>query len=430
MAPIHKFFRMSVDFSCFPVLLNAFPHGRMLPNLRELEIIYSVPEQYLTLFFQDSLTRIDVGVGITASAAVALLYAIAATTPQLQTLDFRQGDGALATHASSAFTRAICSQRRLEQCRVYRSILPSEALNHLAQLPTLTELRFGLDQTDYRAILSPSSQSPFIALRVLHISSSREHIEPLVSFLHSIHAPQLHTFCFLTHVIRIGHHIEHLPPPSSAFLQKLFDGLSKFSDSLQHVSIDTGGNTRRQTEAYIFANDIVRPLLRFRKLTNLDLSCLALTLRPGDAEAMARAWPHMRSLCLWTCSTGGVPYVTPTDLLHFARHCPKLERLAIDLSCATDAIPTDTRPVLASPLRELHLGRDSVIEESAPLAAFLFEMFPEACVKWDLNVAMDGGELAARAARIDEVQRMKKALEAGRMQDRDSLVDGNLASGM
>ena len=158
---------------------------------------------------------------------------------------------------------------------------------------------------------------------------------------------------------------------------------------------------------------MVQPLLRFRNLTHLNLSRHFLALKPGNTEAMARAWPHVRTLRLWTCSAGSVPCMPPEGRLHFARQCPKFYRLEIDLACMLKEIPTHTQLGRGPPLsrlRHLHLGRNSVIEDSssAPLATFLSKVFSEACIARDLDSTMDGGELVP-AAHIDEVQRMTKS---------------------
>lgn len=190
--------------------------------------------QYTTLFIQESLISVDIT--FNASSPIAFLDAIAAGAPRLQAPIIKAKNRDPTTpEKSSALTRVICSQHVLERCWV-STPLSSDSLSHLAWLSTLTDLRFKLDNADYRTMLSPSSSWDFATLRTLHIASSKEHIEPLLSFLCSIHAPQLQEFTFFPHEFHDEDQGDALPP-DSAFLQKLFDALTGF-DSLQQVGVD------------------------------------------------------------------------------------------------------------------------------------------------------------------------------------------------
>ncbi|KAL1759687.1 hypothetical protein FB107DRAFT_204530 [Schizophyllum commune] len=121
----------------------------------------------------------------------------------------------------------------------------------------------------------------------------------------------------------------------------------------------------------------LRPLLDFVNLRHVrvDLNC-RLDLSNGDLEAMAHAWPQIRTLHLegTRLSTSSC---TLDGLLPFAHHCKNLEQLAVKLQSGAVVLPTKKPDIVHLGLRDIDFLDSPIKPEERPkAAAFLAMHFP------------------------------------------------------
>ena len=112
--------------------------------------------------------------------------------------------------------------------------------------------------------------------------------------------------------------------------------------------------------------------------------CL-VSLEDHECSTMATAWPKLLFLATWSIladeqlSTRSLPLAS---LAHFARHCPMLERLRvqIDTTVVPPLLPRSrSQRMMETPrLKSLEVCRSMLSAESrAPVAVFLVDHFPK-----------------------------------------------------
>ena len=396
------------------------PGGPILPTLQEFFVIDKSAMQYASLFVQPSLKVVESAYTTwDDGSTLDFLQAIVERCPLLQEINFSDNDDPGTTPTAKALEHVVLSSKHLTSVNVEASISP-DAPVHLSTLLTLIALRFDLNSVDYRAVLSSTPETKFPSLLHMDIRSSSQHLEPLVGLLSTILAEHLRT---LQIFLKLFHeedsfgddHILYRPLKAQ-LLHRLYATLPKFKQ-LRTLKILPWTYESHFTEHII--SDALRPLLQLHKLSELHMSRTPFALGPGDVERMAKAWHNLKSLRLGDLGRHSVPGVRPTDLLHFVRHCPQLISLGLQLLCADEPAPTDGRAVEGcpdSPLRTLHLGEDTIIEDVASLAAFLSDAFPLAQVKH--HYFSFEGEPPEWAEQIEKVQRLKEIFVAVRVQER------------
>ncbi|KAI5885266.1 uncharacterized protein SCHCODRAFT_02557466 [Schizophyllum commune H4-8] len=127
--------------------------------------------------------------------------------------------------------------------------------------------------------------------------------------------------------------------------------------------------------------DTLRPLLPFSNLVRFVLpvtSDIEIALDDDDVDTLARAWPRLEVLEVYTVrrpSPALPPVCTINALLSFARHCPLLRLLGMELDATiVRALDPSVVPVQSSLWRlQVH---HSPIESPADVAAFLSTLFP------------------------------------------------------
>lgn len=181
-----------------------------------------------------------------------------------------------------------------------------------------------------------------------------------------------------------------LPPPKS--LRSFWKHIYPYMNSLLSLSfrlLQAPGNFEPHVEP-CFAMDIMEPLLVFRQLQNLDLrfSHMQPFLYDFQVEVLANAWPSIETLSLPNCSN---PTTTADGLANFARSCPCLTKLQVDVNLLKVWKPT--LPARTHGLRELTFGRFSVWADTLDTARNLDRLFPALLVvSHDSNVQAHASE--------------------------------------
>jgi hypothetical protein len=79
------------------------------------------------------------------------------------------------------------------------------------------------------------------------------------------------------------------------------------------------------------------------------------------------------------------PCVTILGLVPLAQHCPELRTLSIRFdACSLPHLVTDSPTVTSEALMELNVLTSPIVEPEG-VAAFLFDIFPRAYVKYDAD---------------------------------------------
>ncbi|KAL1702703.1 hypothetical protein EV121DRAFT_209414 [Schizophyllum commune] len=126
---------------------------------------------------------------------------------------------------------------------------------------------------------------------------------------------------------------------------------------------------------------LLRPLLPFSHLARFILpvtSNIEIALDDDAVDSLARAWPRLEVLEVYTVrrpSSAPPPVCTINALSSFARHCPLLRLLGMELDATVvRALDPSVVPVQSS-LWQLQVYH-SPIESPADVAAFLSTLFP------------------------------------------------------
>ncbi|GJE96243.1 hypothetical protein PsYK624_124370 [Phanerochaete sordida] len=411
----------SMDYNCLDALKASHPPGPILPNLMRLHILDKNAMQYAPLFVQPSLQIVEGTYTAWGELdTIAYLRAIAERTVALRQIVFTDMDDPGTLGMETELSRVLRNSQSLTNVSLDANILP-KALVHLGVLPNLTRLRFDLNNVDYRSILSGTPQPKFRSLVVLEVSTSAQHVAPVVGLLESISPQELRS---LTVNLRLFHEDEEQGeefvryiPPTARSLQRIISTLTSFK-ALRRLVIAPWGYPSHLPD-HIVSGDALRPLLELPHLVALQLPRVPFALTAHDIECMAKAWPALTTLQLGNEARHNVVSVRPPDLLPLAAYCPDLRDLGLQLLCEEEDVPSDGRPAEGFPtsrLRDLRLGENTVIEDAAPLAAFLSDVFPKAEVKHNYYSFED--EPAEWAAQIEEVQRLKGMFAAVRAQER------------
>ncbi|GBE86861.1 hypothetical protein SCP_1001030 [Sparassis crispa] len=192
-----------------------------------------------------------------------------------------------------------------------------QVLSYCAELPQLKRLHTALrEDLGGTGRIFPSRD--FVALQSLSVSGA---VSDMTGLLTAISSPNLHSFTVLQFMPQLG--FGHV---CRGFIQTL---VSRFGQSLRHVHLqcdfvfcaDPGNHP-----IFRFV-DVARPLLSLRHLELLVLcfyqACATVTYH--EFEEMASSWPMLEEL---TLRFGMMPPPV-SGLAAFARHCPKLTRLAM-----------------------------------------------------------------------------------------------------
>lgn len=406
--------------SVFVALAAEFPQGKVFPNLQNLIWRDRTLVQYLFLFVQPSL-RSATGFFSRTWEEDTIIYirTLAASAPRLQELELEPDNDRRSTNAmSEALNRAICSLLSLTKVRVQAELSP-KALCHLSTLRQLADLTLPLIPIDYQTVFSASTQPKFASLRSVDLNCSPEYVEHLVNFLDAIESPMLDKIHIcLGHTFYPRDDTVVPSPLTVAIISSLFSTISHFENCTE-LCIEA----ELVSAPGPLAITTIQPLLQLKAIQTLDIAPFPFALVSQDFQAISHAFPGLTDLNLGRGSEANVGGATPTDLLHFARHCPKLCTLSLPLVCEPMAIPLTGRlgsHRLESRLMSLVLGQ-TILGDPVSFAAFLSDVFPYAAIP--SNGSSPGIAYGEWAERVDEPRRLMRAFISVRIQERQTWVD-------
>ncbi|KAH9834058.1 uncharacterized protein C8Q71DRAFT_770787 [Rhodofomes roseus] len=153
--------------------------------------------------------------------------------------------------------------------------------------------------------------------------------------------------------------------------------------SLEAVQVYVGDwSSIRTSEAITIAD--IKPLCKFHHLRSFTIITeMCIVLDDRAVEELATSWPQLEDLHL--SSLAPYPWPTPTattlaGVAHFARYCPLLTTLEIDVNTASGTdVSTHAKPgdgYCNRSLLNIRFGQSPALGDPAQIAAFVFAIFP------------------------------------------------------
>ncbi|KAF8177978.1 hypothetical protein K438DRAFT_1769811 [Mycena galopus ATCC 62051] len=263
--------------------------------------------------------------------------------------------------------------------RVQRLCIPDLdqlSFGHLATLPSLRLLMIQNLGEFVPSLDFPHLRSKFVFPSLEEVDLSLEDVPIAVGWVEILSATRIVDLTLHVSVIMTTGDIaalcqsfsDHLPRAS---LQRL---------ETQGLATSLADQFAESTPAqYYIKTQSLRLLFCFLNLETVSLEITGgLNLDDSIILEMARAWPNLKSLSLWPeCPTHVERRVTLSALIFFARHCPALWHLHLDINArvipTVEAVGADQQP--HTNLTELRVQHSPILDASA-VTGFLFPLFP------------------------------------------------------
>ncbi|KAL0950623.1 hypothetical protein HGRIS_007415 [Hohenbuehelia grisea] len=353
--------------------LSRFAPSKILPQLNDLSWEDPRPEilQYMGTFFTDTLTKLNIDIGIPSPGAYDELDRIALLLPNmcpnLRILRFFE-----VTHSTLSLilspppaiqaTSIAKSLRELWVSGLERYSL--KVLHEIGTLPYLARLRFPVE----RASLLPDKPTlPFTELTSLDLYSSKSG-DIFAPFLDILQPRNLSELMLAVH-----------SPCRFPMDECLFKAIMRFSKLMRLDMWSTGWEEGLgDEEIYPSAMTIliISPLFSLKHLTVLLIETQTLTFSDEAIEAIAIAFPALVELSVireWHWPSE----VTLNGLRSLALHCPHLAKLGIIFDTGFslfDSRNTVFHTKNFAPMK-LKVGR-SLARDPHRMARILCTMFP------------------------------------------------------
>ncbi|KAI0073081.1 hypothetical protein K474DRAFT_1700561 [Panus rudis PR-1116 ss-1] len=405
---------MTIDISIWEEMSRTRPTGDILPNLHSLSWhTYSAEKQHFsTIFLHPGLTHLSICIHRSPDTS-SYVREISSRGAGIRHLDIRI-DTSVADVQDDIMT-LLDSLPGIEQLTVPLYCLSSAIVEQLARLKQLTSVSYNKsmekwkgDRTDVAHFAPFLFEGAFPSLRRLSISAQLNHA---LNFMTCIFAPKNLTRLY----------IHAIATDDPAIVRQLFEILSLKCKSLQELVVDY----ILEPNAPLFypppplnarpSIDTFRPLLTLTTLKKFEFRWdYQLNLTRDDMFDFATSWPSLEILMLNCQPVPELtpPVLTPSALLPFAEHCPKLRHLGLYLNA--DAIPTSTVSEILHPFQALEIlsvGASCIGADSTEaIALFLSQICPLNCqivagVRWPdaYGIALDrAGILDHRRVRLTE----------------------------
>jgi hypothetical protein len=283
-----------------------------------------------------------------------------------------------------AIKALIAGQSELETLEV--GFLAPKILAHIATGSRLRRLEVrNLRARDF----SPISGSGLAYITSLQLSTE----EDVTTFDQFLSLCRPHRLRQLSLAISLDRSV-----PSSKWKQ-FFQTLSRHCSSrLEVLHIWQTGHQEIEHEALL-------PLLTFRNLTQLSMTCVFPDLNNHRLEQMAQAWPHLQVLELRS-PVRGIPAggITPEGILPLLEHCPELRELALTVNVPLKCILISGQPwrgLSNSKITSLNVG-NSIIEDHIGVAYLFTYIFPnlEKIVSWEFLDHVQAVTLTSEVAQM------------------------------
>ena len=321
---------------------------------------------FVTLFIQPSLLSL-VFVPMDGEHIRPLLAQVKDQAASLQLLALPEADPDALESLGEELSSTICSLSHLTTLDFNYIPVLQNAFAHLSRLPSLSAFSVSLTK-DNDGSWTSAGWGGFPALERLDVSSldSIDNFACLPSFLGSIEVTKLTDLTVLADI----------PLDMDANVGQLFSVLGRFR-SLEDCSI-IFYDEEADWGAQCLDTNALSPLHNLSRMTNFCVKHIPIRLASDDISKLTKAFPHLRSFSL--VPNLGTPYsrLQLEDLALFAKHCPNIEYLNIELESPQAGWvydPGDDDPV--SNLPRLCLGRSHITRSAAePAAEFLAHIFP------------------------------------------------------
>lgn len=226
---------------------------------------------------------------------------------------------------TEAVSQILCNCSTLRSVKIETGFILQQLMDHLAGLGGLQVLsvRFG------GLIVSPRVLPTFQALEKLDITCLS--FRTLASLLDGLFAAApIRDATFTLH---------HSSSIVLTEVKDLFESIQRHSSHswLSSLRVWVSRNLRDFEKRLAIAEDVLRPLLKLRSLTILELHLQHACFRMDDdmAKDMAAAWPLLRRLCIGCGGWTKKPTITPEGLIALLNGMPHLNSLDIAINATS-----------------------------------------------------------------------------------------------
>ncbi|KAI0040963.1 hypothetical protein FA95DRAFT_1502049 [Auriscalpium vulgare] len=373
-------------------LLTRDAHELVLPALRAVRLTFSdtsKPKIPPTLYLSRALRSLSVDISFIGrksadgvqpgEALCAYMGAVARVACGLEDLRLR---GRVCERIADTVA-TMTGLRSLDLC--VGKDLSARTFAAITAFPRLEDLRIQLDGMDSEALAEELEEAAaFPSLEVLHIRSSPSVLEALFERLA---ARNLRT-------VRLESDFK--PRSVDVWTPVLALLAARAAHTLAELTIESLTNFCEVPDHAFppklnFTLDTLAPLAKVAGLRRFSLDAsVPADLSDADLAALARWWPAIEELALWTRPVDAFDYpayftvqprATPASLAVLAAHCPRLRMLTVPMDVST--LPTRAHPPLSIPsqttLAAITIGcaRQEKAVDAAELAHCLYRAFPQ-----------------------------------------------------
>ncbi|KAJ7608573.1 hypothetical protein DFH06DRAFT_1111100 [Mycena polygramma] len=395
----YSYDRLSMDCDILDVLAMSLPGPCLFPRLECLRWDqYGGEFRFIQVLLAPTLTDISIEC---QPIHLSLLSSIARTCPALRDITLEVPSG----HSSEVLPPLSDLMRRLPNMQSVQLKLPDlvwETIRDIAsvrnlELLQLKSLPLAPDPRLYSALRIPG----FSALRTLEIQGV------------PVCAAQLFLGMFRDislEVLDLSMRCCVLTGATKSFHSSIAAAVTH--SSLTYLILDHAGDEAPTSSesSYNFEDSCIRPLLCFNNLIHVSItSPLGFSITNSMVEEMAQAWPHVEKLSLIPLAQHERPRLTLVCLTSLAKHCPRLNSLAISFEAAVvPPISTSQRFLFTFEVMNSHVSSDTL-----DVARFLEAMFPDLSyittgIEWDLDQNPAPTDSAQRREKIVMHRRWKE----------------------
>lgn len=342
----------------------------MCPNICTLDWNGVVPDVhgnnhnflYIRLFLGPKTKKLVWSMDGADMACLSILRSLPRDCPRLTGIDFECIDAQ--PHLSAdAVADAVCDWHWLESFR-WTDTFSNHGLIHLANLPNLQQIDIYVAELNsgWQAHLLTSHQPAFRSLCKVQIRS--EHISSCTSLI-NLMSPSAPLTSITVHIMQ---HDE---------VSVVADFIQVLTAHCSHLVLTTlciAAAPETSTNQGVIDEDLLRPLLTFPNMQDVEIHPIAHNIGNGILEDIAASWPQLHVLVLGTLA--GPSQITLSGIRPLSS-LSNLEKLSIVINAPDiDYTLMPLGSVSNSKLSHLSLG-DARIENPYPVAAFLSDIFPK-----------------------------------------------------
>ncbi|KAJ7673742.1 hypothetical protein DFH06DRAFT_1173185 [Mycena polygramma] len=343
----------------YKTLGQSVPGEYLMPNLETLAWNHNLPTSsaFINLLFGPRVTSVNFRASEVDLSP--LLVALEPRRTSLASVSLRDVHSGYPASARSQLSAFICGLTCLEHLSV--GTLDWEALIHLGRLTTLQSLTTCLPAAGSFAGATAGCMFPNISSSRLYVFDGL--ISALIAVVRSWDNPPMQSL-----TIRLF---------QCADMERLGALYETIAAHCTHRHLHELDISIRQSPPVTFVHprNIFRPLYRFTHLRTVWIGVPeGYDLDDAALSEMARAWPQIVQLTLWSASHYHAR-CTLLALYSLSQHCPCLARLAMDLDAThVPMLARDALRVRQQALDYLHVAL-SPVSDAASVGAFIALLF-------------------------------------------------------